>query len=125
MSTACADWLDARCQEVSALEARGKAAIAASDAETYREVMRQKAELLEALFKNATPCAEGLPPKQREAVLKQLKQFSASARQALALDSVFYMSALLYRDDHKEGEPNNLELLRDRIRSETAETADA
>lgn len=121
MSTAFAEWLDARCQEVSALETRGKAAAAAGNAEAYREVMRQKAELLEALFKNATPRAEGLPPEQREAALKQLKRFSAAARHALSLGSVFYMSALLYRDDHKDGEPNNLEVLRDRIRAETTD----
>lgn len=120
MSNGFAEWLDARCQDVSALEARGKAAAAAGDAEAYREVMRRKAELLETLFKNAAPHAEGLPPEQREAALKQLKRFSASARQALSLGSVFYMSALLYRDDHKDGEPNNLEVLRDHIRSATA-----
>lgn len=121
MNNAFAEWLDARCQEVAALEARGKAAVAAGDAGVYREVMRQKAELLEALFKNAAPHAEGLPPTQREAALKQLKRFSASARHALSLGSVFYMSALLYRDDHHDGEPNTLEVLRDRIRSETTE----
>lgn len=112
MNETFAEWLDARCRDVAALEARGKEAVAAGDADAYRDAMRRKAELLAELFKNATPHLDGLAPDQRESVVKQLKRFSAAARHALSLGSVFYMSALLYRDDHKEGEPNNLEVFR-------------
>jgi hypothetical protein len=37
--------------------------------------------------------------------------FSKNAQTALRLDSVFYMSALLYPGDHQKGEPDNLEKL--------------
>lgn len=117
MNKTFAEWLEARCQDVAALEARGKAAAAAGDADAYRDAMRQKAELLADLFRNATPYLDGLAPDLRETVVKQLKRFSAAARHSLSLGSVFYMSALLYRDDHKEGEPNNLEVFRDGIRA--------
>ena len=69
MNKTFAEWLEARCQDVAALEARGKAAAAAGDADAYRDAMRQKAELLAELFRNATPYLDGLAPDQRETVV--------------------------------------------------------
>jgi len=39
----------------------------------------------------------------------RLEQFSMSAGAALRIGSVFFMTALLYPEDHKPGEPNDLE----------------
>lgn len=78
----------------------------------YRDLMRRRAELLRSLPERAT----GLPQPLRAAadfpsVLETLRGFAQNADNALRLDSIFYMSALLYPDEHTPGEPNNLELL--------------
>lgn len=54
----------------------------------------------------------------REKARLRLARFTASAENALALDSVFYMSALLFPDEYRDGEPNDLELFRDEIRNQ-------
>ncbi len=75
----------------------------------YREGMRTKAELLANLSTAAIPFLDGLPAERRPMIEHRLDMFSQSARRSLDIGSVFYMSALLYPDDHKPGEPNTLE----------------
>lgn len=105
-------WLTERCRRIAELEQQGKAAAAANDAPTYRGVMRRKAELLAALDEDGAPQIAALPEGLRHKAAAGLKGFALSAQHALELNSVFYMSALLFRDDHHEGEPNNLEVFR-------------
>lgn len=91
-----------------------KAALAAlyekKDEEDHRRLMLRKGELVAALDREAAPCLEALPPGLRERAASALTRFSNSARNGLRIGSVFYMSALLYPDEHKEGEPDNLML---------------
>ena len=70
---------------------------------------------LRVLCEEAKPLLEPLPGETRFNYALALESFSASARLSLRLNSVFYMSALLYPDDHKPGQPDNLTLCIDRM----------
>lgn len=76
----------------------------------YREHMRRKAQLLAAMAADAAPLLDGVSPERRPMVEHRLDMFSQSARRSLDIGSVFYMSALLYPDDHQPGQPNTLEV---------------
>lgn len=81
----------------------------AGDDAGYRETMQRKAELLANLSASAAPFLDALSLERRPMIEHKLDMFSQSARRSLDIGSVFYMSALLYPDDHKPGEPNTLE----------------
>ena len=75
----------------------------------YRGGMRRRAELLAAMSADAIPFLDAVAAERRPMIEHRLDMFSQSARRSLDIGSVFYMSALLYPDDHKPGEPNTLE----------------
>ncbi len=104
------DWIRGKRDEVLALEEKGRALLATGDGREYQAVMKQKAELLAGLAQEADVYLPACSAQIREFAEEGLGSFSASARTALKLNSVFFMSALLYPDEHKAGEPNNLEL---------------
>lgn len=114
--TSFLQWLEEAHKQIMDSEGQALALLANDDASGYREKMREKAELLSTLYKRADPHLLTLPEDRRGPVARALRQFSASAATALDLGSVFYMSALLYRDDHRKGEPDNLQILIDSIR---------
>lgn len=87
----------------------------------YRALMCQKAQFLEELPEEAEKHVSGIPDDVAMLIAKRLQKFSRSASQALELDSVFYMYALLYPEDHREGEPNEL----DEFVAELAKKAEA
>ncbi|MDE5833198.1 MAG: hypothetical protein K2H64_09535 [Desulfovibrio sp.] len=78
------------------------------DKDEYLKKMREKAMILADLSRECEPALANLPPDKREKISEETKRFSVSAATALNLDSSFYMAALLYRDNHKDGEPDNL-----------------
>ena len=82
-----------------------------ADEASYRRLMRERACALADLEEEAGPCIAALPEELRRMCAGAVRGFSGGARNALDLDSVFYMSALLYPDEHKAGEPDNLERL--------------
>ena len=96
-------------------ERQALARLDAGDTPGYRTLMRQKAELLAAMSQDAKQVLADLPGEARFNFSLALENFSSSARTALQLDSVFYMSALLYPDDHVPGQPDNLALCVDRM----------
>ena len=109
---ALAAWLRERSAAVKECERRAKAALHDDGNETaYRELMRQKASLLAAAAGDAAPLLNALSGPEKDMVQEHLEAFSHNAATSLRLDSVFYMSALLYPDDYREGEPDNLEKL--------------
>lgn len=79
------------------------------DEDAYRDAMRAKAELLANLPANAAPHLDNVPLEVRPMIEHRLDMFAQSARRGLDIGSVFYMSALLYPDDHQPGQPNDLE----------------
>lgn len=85
-------------------------ALTPGDTPGHNEHMRLKAELLAAMAEDAKPLLEPLPGETRFNYALALEGFSASARMSLRLNSIFYMSALLYPDNHKPGQPDNLTL---------------
>ncbi|MDO5483390.1 MAG: hypothetical protein Q4F27_00630 [Desulfovibrionaceae bacterium] len=112
------DWLKERHTAIMAVEAEGLRLLDANDTPGYVAQMRQKAEMLAGLSDDANPRLEALPEPWRSSLGSSLKRFSNSARMALRLNSVFYMSALLYPDEHKPGEPDNLILCINRMEQE-------
>ena len=82
--------------------------LASGDKAGYESEMRLKAQALAEMAAEAEEFVEPLRPHPGNDIPKTLKGFSGSASTALHLDSPFYMSALLYNDDHKPGEPDNL-----------------
>ena len=108
-------WLRNRHAEVMATEAQALARLDAGDTPGHNELMRRKAELLAAMAEDAKPLLEPLPGEARFNYALALEGFSASARMSLRLNSIFYMSALLYPDEHKPGQPDNLTLCIDRM----------
>lgn len=113
--TAAIAWLRTRHEDIMATEREALALMEAGDIPGYTAKMRAKAESLAALAKDAAPRLAALPEPPRDRLAAALKRFSQSAAMALRLDSVFYMSALLYPDDHKPGEPDTLALFIDRL----------
>lgn len=105
-----AAWLRKRSAAVRECEQKAVAALHdGNDESAYRELMKEKARLLASLAGDAAPLVDALSGREKERARESLDAFSQNARTALRLDSVFYMSALLYPDDHQKGEPDNLE----------------
>ncbi|HAS90674.1 MAG TPA: hypothetical protein DCS48_15460 [Desulfovibrio sp.] len=108
-----ADLLDQVAVEVREIEALGRKALYGdNDDDVYRELMRRKAMKLSGLAKEA----ESLTKSVKAEVAERIERFSLSASQSLEIGSVFFMSALLYPDDYKEGEPNDLEIFAAEVR---------
>lgn len=105
-----ASWLGEQARAIADLEERARIVLHEENNPVgYHELMVAKATLLTKLIMGARPYLHDLPDAVADSVKATLMGFSRNAAQALQLDSVFYMSALLYPDDHMPGEPNNLE----------------
>jgi hypothetical protein len=90
-------------------EAKAQAALhGQNDPATHRALMVAKCEILMELPAKVAPHLTGTGG---EALRLQtgLDGFARRAGQALELESIFYMSALLYPEDYKDGDPNDLE----------------
>lgn len=111
-------WLEECCRAISQIEEDAKSSITAGDVTTYRKILRRKAEFLENLPARGASHTGTLPIAERAAVMQRLEGFAQSARTALSMDSVFYMSALLFPAHHKPGEPNDLEVFTSELRPE-------
>ncbi|KAB1443589.1 hypothetical protein [Pseudodesulfovibrio senegalensis] len=101
-----------RINAVHDFEKLAEAELGSEGQQAYERVMRQKAMLLAKLADDAR---ERFPDAD-EWVLDGLERFSASARNSLKIGSVFYMSALLYPEDHKPGQPNDLEVFAENLK---------
>jgi len=109
-------WLEERAHDVRRIEGQALRDLAQQNTQGYRDGMRRKAELLAALPKASIPIISGLPEDLVQAIQEGLWRFARSAGNALSLNSVFYMSALLYPEDYREGEPNDLEAFLEALR---------
>jgi len=114
------NWLKNFHAAVMAEEAEGLRRLHDDDTAGYTAQMRKKAELLAGLAEEGRAHLQGLPGELRFNLALSLERFSASAATALRLNSVFYMSALLYPDEHKAGEADNLALCIERMEREGA-----
>jgi len=97
------------------IEEKGRQMIEKGDQTAFIGLMREKAEIILALSEQARVFYPYLPESVCRQAEKELGRFSKSAANSLNLDSAFYMSALLYRDDHQPEEPDNLALCIERL----------
>lgn len=111
-------WLRERHRAVMAAEQAALACLDKGDTTGHSAKMHEKARLLESMCEDARPVLAGLPGPLRAQIALGLDRFSGSAHMGLKLKSLFYMSALLYRDDHKPGEPDNLQVFIERLERE-------
>lgn len=114
--TRLVDWLEQMHARVMRAEQAALAAL--GDTPAYTAHMREKARLLASLEEAGEEYLDGLPEQLQKQAGHRLHRFSASARNALRLDSIFYMSALLYPEDHKPGRPDDLQVFIRRLRDE-------
>jgi len=109
---ALAAWLTEAHRDLKKTESDALAALHDNKDEAgYRALMRERAERLAALAAEGKKLLQGVPDPLHTDVSLRLSRFSQNARRSLELDSVFYMSALLYPDEHKPGDPDNMERL--------------
>ncbi len=104
------EWIQEQRDAVAAYENKAAQALEKADPVEYREQMRLKAELLAALLENGESRLGAMPEAEAAPLRSRLRRFAASASNALRLGSVFYMSALLYPEDHQPGQPNDLDV---------------
>jgi hypothetical protein len=103
------DMLRETARNIRRLEEEGLEALhVRGDKDTHRFNMMEKCELLADLFDHAEPYLKGDDP-VTERLRAGLKDFSRRANMALDLQSIFFMSALLYPDEYQDGQPNDLE----------------
>ncbi len=87
------------------------------DSRKYQEKLELRAGRIICLPDEITSYLPGLSPDMAEMVVKYIDELSQDAMQAKEIGSVFYMSCLLYPLDHKAGDPNELEMLIDKLRA--------
>ncbi len=110
--TALRAWLQSRQDSIKEHENKALAALRDSkDSNAYYQHMRERAQCIASLAEDGAALIAPLPADMREEMQTRLEAFAHGARAALRIDSVFYMSALLYPDEHKAGEPDNMERL--------------
>ena len=120
--TSFANWLTERAAFLHSLEDEAAHVLYEDmDKDKYNALMRHKAMFIHSLPEEAGKRLTHLPEAIASEASRRLEAFAASAERALALNSTFYMSALLYPDDHVKGQPNNLDILAADIASRARE----
>lgn len=104
-------WLQARHDQIMACEKEAISQMQAGDIQAYNTKMREKAEGLAVLAQDAEPELKRLPAAKAPSIRAALERFAQSAQMSLDLGSVWFMSALLYNDEHGANEPDNLQKL--------------
>lgn len=103
------EFLEKTNADVIRLEAEGEEALQNGGQRDFQIKLEEKAKILSALGENAWKYSEKIEGALGAEISTRLEQFSTSAGAALRIGSVFFMTALLYPEDHKPGEPNDLE----------------
>ncbi len=111
-------WLDSAVSTIAKFEAQARAVLKnGGGSAEYADIMLEKAEFIAELHDDARPYLRELRAEARAHADARLRAFSDSAERALNINSPFYMSALLFPENHKPGDPNNLELLSNEMRA--------
>jgi hypothetical protein len=106
-------------REIRAIEAEARTALFdRNDDSVYRKNLQEKTSLLMDLPRRTEPFLGCLEGHARKKIEPGLKDFARRASQANSVSSVFYMAGLLYPDDYREGEPNDLEKFIENLRKE-------
>lgn len=110
------EFLEKTSVDVNRLEAEGEAIIDTEGQRAFQIKLEEKTEILAALGENAWKMTEKVEGELGTEISRTLEQFSMSASAALRIGSVFFMTALLYPENHKPGEPNDLEAFIERLK---------
>jgi len=103
-------YLETTAATVRRLEAEGDVILREQGQEAFKAKMTEKARLLAGLGEKGRPLALPVGGELARSIIRRLDEFSASAGASLRIGSVFFMTALLYPEDHKPDEPNDLEV---------------
>lgn len=96
--------------DIRRVEAEARSALfERDDAHGHRTKLEEKTMILIDLHETVEPFLDGMSKQAREEIEKGVKDFAGRATQAWEISSIFYMSALLYPDEYKEGDKNDLE----------------
>ncbi|WP_419780183.1 hypothetical protein [Maridesulfovibrio sp.] len=114
------EWLEKEAAEIRSIESEAHAALhERNDDSAYRDLMRSKAMKLASLAEQSGDIVDVVENNELRPFIEKINRFSQSAAQSLEVGSVFFMSALLYPEEHKEGDPNDLENFIDELKSLT------
>jgi len=102
-------FLEDKSATVIRLEKEGDAALDSEGQLAFQTKLEEKAELLAELGEKAWPLTEKIEGDFGNEIAQKLEQFSMSASASLRIGSVFFMTALLYPENHQPGEPNDLQ----------------
>lgn len=117
MSRQLLDDLRQAAGRIRQVEAEARTAAEGGDEARYRQLYTEKVDILLGLPDLVEPHLATLPESLAERLADEAKGFATRAGRARALNSIFYMYALLYPDDYREGDPNDLERFIDRLES--------
>jgi len=113
------EYLEGVNREIKRLEAEGEEIIGDEGQAAFQAKLEEKAELLAGLSGKAADVTAAVDGDLGESIHQRLSQFSTSASTALRIGSVFFMTALLYPEDHQPGDPNDLEVFIETLRNES------
>lgn len=117
MSRQLLDDLRQAAGRIRRIETEARAAIEGGDEARYRQLYAEKVDILLGLPDLMEPHLAGLPEPLAEQLADEAEGFAVRAGRAKSLNSIFYMYALLYPDDYRDGDPNDLERFIDRLES--------
>lgn len=103
------DFLKEKQRKIKDIEASAAVCLEKGQIADYKKMMYEKAEILADLTDDSLKFLHSIPISEQDKIKSELNGFSINASEALELNSTFYMSALLYPEDYKPGDPNNLE----------------
>jgi len=107
--------------KIRTLEAEAQEALfERNDNAAYERKLREKTLVVLDLPETLHPLLEGAKTDAADKIRSRIAGFSRRAEPALELSSTFYMSALLYPENYKPGEMNDLEKLIEAIRKKYA-----
>ena len=112
------EFLEQAGAEVRRLEAEGDAVIQTEGQAAFQVRLEKKAQLLASLAEKAAPMTAEIGGKLGRRIDDRLMRFSTSAATALRIGSVFFMTALLYPEGHRPGDPNDLEVFIGELKEE-------
>jgi len=110
-------FLEDKAATVRRLEKEGDAVLTAEGQHAFQVKLEEKAELLASLGEKAWKLTDAVGGELGKSIAMQLEQFSMSASASLRIGSVFFMTALLYPEDHVPGEPNDLDVFITELKS--------
>lgn len=115
------EFLEEKAALVRGLEKEGDAVLETEGQLAFQAKLEQKAEVLAELGEKAWPLTEKIEGNLGDDITQRLEQFSMSASTALRIGSVFFMTALLYPENHAAGEPNDLEVLISELKTKVSD----